>query len=66
MRPYGIGSINVESAVASVHHIFDDDISDVGAITIIDSQGTRLKIPSWLVLAQSSGYNLSERAEIEI
>jgi len=40
--------------------------SGVGAITVIDPQGKRLKIPSWMVSPQASGYQLSERAEISI
>ena len=35
-----------------------------GALTVIDPQGTRLKIPSWMVSAQASEYQLSQRAEI--
>ena len=38
--------------------------SAVGAITVFDPQGKRLKIPSWMVSPQASGYQLSERAEI--
>jgi hypothetical protein len=38
--------------------------SGVGAITVIDPQGTRLKIPSWMVSEQASEYELSESAEI--
>ena len=38
----------------------------VGALTVIDPQGSRLKIPSWMVSAQASGYHLSQRAEIGI
>jgi len=35
-----------------------------GALTVIDPQGTRLKIPSWMVSAQASEYQLSQRVEI--
>ena len=34
------------------------------AVTVVDPEGFRLKIPEWMVSPQAAQYRLSERAEI--
>jgi len=34
------------------------------AVTVVDPEGFRLKVPEWMVFPQAAQYRLSERAEI--